>query len=157
MKKSTAKNVKTDTVAHTADVNKVIADNETPKKESKVTVNKDAMKKAVSKPNETIGLAPTADGKNGFETKSVEPGISVVCNINGLNVGDECHIECAPNPKRPGSKAHSRYEAYAKSSTVKEYLDNGGLKADLRYDHNKGYLTVLEVIREGKLVILETK
>ena len=104
-----------------------------------------------------IGYAPQDDGGASFNQNATEKGVPVVCNINGINVGDECRIECAPNPKRPGSKAHERYATYAESKTVKEYLDNGGLKADLRYDHTKGFLKVLDVIREGKIIEVEEK
>jgi len=124
--------------------------------EPKVEIMKENVTKAVEKSESMIGKAHVDNGNYGFDRPKVEPGIHVVCNINGINVGDECKIECAPNPKRPGSKAHMRYEQYSKATTIKEYLDNGGLKADLRYDHSKGYLTVLEVIREGKKVTVET-
>jgi len=86
-----------------------------------------------------------------------EPKEAVVCNINGTNVSNNCRIEMAPNPKRAGSKAHARYSAYAESHTVGEYLENGGLKADLRYDADKGFLTLLDVVVDGKLVIQEPK
>jgi len=88
---------------------------------------------------------------------SAEPKEVVVCNINGINVSNNCRIELAANPKRAGSKAHERYAAYAESHTVGEYLDNGGLKADLRYDAGKGFLTLLDVVVDGKLVIKEVK
>jgi len=112
------------------------------------------VKKIAEKPAETavVGQAFTPTDKP-KEIKA--PGVSVVCNINGINVGNECHIKCASNPKRPGSKAHMRYEAYAKATTVKEYLEMGGLKADLRYDHDKGFLELLEVIQDGKIVELK--
>jgi len=47
------------------------------------------------------------------------------------------------NPKRPSSKAFARYEKYMNSKTVKDYLENGGLTADLKYDEKKGFLKVL--------------
>ena len=106
----------------------------------------------------TTGISPAESFKRAEKsTENKEPGLAIVCNINGINVSDGCRIECAPNPKRPGSKAHQRYATYADSKTIKEYLDNGGLKADLRYDADKGFLKVIDVVREGKMVELEQK
>jgi hypothetical protein len=48
------------------------------------------------------------------------------------------------NPKREGSKAHGRFERYMGAKTVAEYLEKGGLKADLKYDTEKGFLEVTE-------------
>lgn len=87
----------------------------------------------------------------------VDTGVPIVCNINGLNVSTECKIEVVANPKRPGSKAHQRYEAYAKAHTIGEYLDRGGLKADLRYDHSHKFLTLLEIVKEGKVELATNK
>ena len=80
------------------------------------------------------------------------PKEAVVCNINGINVANNCHIEMAANPKRAGSKAHMRYEAYSKSTTIGEYLESGGLKADLRYDSEKGFLTLKEILVDGSII-----
>ena len=51
------------------------------------------------------------------------------------------------NPKRPGSASYSRYEAYKKATTIGEYLDCGGSKADLRHDAEKDFLQLLDVSR----------
>jgi hypothetical protein len=51
------------------------------------------------------------------------------------------------NPKRPHGKAHARFEAYFGSETVKEYVENGGTKADLRYDWEHRFLD-LEAVDE---------
>lgn len=145
-------------IADGSDLNEVIANQEDITEDTTVvTVNKEAIAEAI-KPTEMIGVAPgNEDAAASFKTEEKVPKIAIVCNINGVNVSDTCRIECAPNPKRPGSKAHDRYAAYAESTTVKEYLDNGGLKADLRYDQNKGYLKVLDAVREGKIIELEVK
>jgi hypothetical protein len=75
----------------------------------------------------------------------------VVCNINGHNVSNECRIKMSPNPKRVGSKAHERYAEYEHTTTVGEYLEAGGLKADLRFDQSKGYLELVDHIVGGKI------
>jgi len=77
---------------------------------------------------------------------------AVAVNIGDINVSNECKIECAANPKRAGSKAHSRYAAYENAKTIGEYLECGGLRADLRYDLLHGFLEVREVVIEGKVV-----
>lgn len=48
------------------------------------------------------------------------------------------------NPKREGSKSHSRFQKYMGSKTVQEYLDNGGTKGDLKYDSEKDFITITE-------------
>ena len=45
----------------------------------------------------------------------------------------------ATNPKRPGSASYRRYEAYKDATTVKEFLEKGGWRADLVHDVNKNY------------------
>ena len=65
-------------------------------------------------------------------------------NINGTTVTPDCKINLIANPKRTGSKSWVRYEEYCDSKTIQEYLDNGGLKEDLRWDEKKKFLTILE-------------
>lgn len=43
-----------------------------------------------------------------------------------------------------------RYEKYKAATTVAEYLTLGGLKADLKFDHSRGYLILPNA--EGKFV-----
>ena len=42
----------------------------------------------------------------------------------------------ATNPKRPGTACNLRYEAYKDATTVKEFLEKGGWRADLVHDVN---------------------
>jgi len=68
---------------------------------------------------------------------------SVIANINGTNVEDTTVLKYQEsNPKRAGSKAHQRFEIYMKAKTVAEFLKLGGLKADLRYDADKGFVEI---------------
>lgn len=46
------------------------------------------------------------------------------------------------NPKREGSKAHARFSKYMAAKTVAEYIELGGTKADLKYDEQKGFITL---------------
>lgn len=81
---------------------------------------------------------------NTQETSAVEENkTAVVANINGVNVAADTKLAYIDrNPKRKGSKAHSRFEAYMKAKTVKQFLELGGLKADLRYDSEKGFVEI---------------
>ena len=45
----------------------------------------------------------------------------------------------ATNPKRPGTACNLRYEAYKDATTVKEFLEKGGWRADRVHDVNKNY------------------
>lgn len=82
--------------------------------------------------------------QNTQENTAVETNTAaVVANINGVNVENSTKIKYIDsNPKRKGSKAHARFEAYMKSKTVEEFLKLGGLKADLRYDSDKGFVEI---------------
>ena len=67
-------------------------------------------------------------------------------HINGEKLTSDTELAFAPNPKRPNSKAHSRYEEYQDSHTLGEYLETADKKyafADLRYDMNKGFLKLI--------------
>ncbi|MCP4141564.1 MAG: hypothetical protein GY755_15005 [Chloroflexi bacterium] len=71
------------------------------------------------------------------------PTASVIANINGVNVENATVLKYQEsNPKRAGSKAHQRFELYMKAKTVAEFLKLGGLKADLRYDADKGFVEI---------------
>ena len=67
-----------------------------------------------------------------------------ILNVNGTHVSTDCKIKMKDNPKRVGSKAFLRYEQYAGSKTIGEYLDKGGLPADLKWDQKKEFLQLLE-------------
>lgn len=67
--------------------------------------------------------------------------------INGVKVQASTKITYAENPKRKGSMAHTRYEAYQKSTTIGQYLklnDSKYSMPDLRHDLNKGFLEITE-------------
>ena len=50
--------------------------------------------------------------------------------------------DIAPNPKRPGSASAERYSLYIDGMTVAEALSAGITKADIRWDTDKGFITV---------------
>ncbi len=67
--------------------------------------------------------------------------------INGFSIEDDMKIEFVSNPKRPGFKAHTRYEEYQKSTNLVEYFDTAEKKyskADLRFDEEKGFLKIFD-------------
>ena len=45
-----------------------------------------------------------------------------------------------PAPPVAASKSHSRYEAYRSATSVREYLQLGGRRADLQYDLDHSYV-----------------
>ena len=53
------------------------------------------------------------------------------------------------NPKK--GKSAERYELYKRATTAREYVALGGTKADLKYDIQRGWVTVLAppVVAEG--------
>jgi len=76
-------------------------------------------------------------------------------NVNGKLVNEDCKIKVGENKKRVGSKAWLRYNAYADSKTVGEYLTSGGLREDLRWDDKKGFLQLLEVVDSKSLKVVK--
>lgn len=46
----------------------------------------------------------------------------------------------AENPKRPGTRAHAKYRAYATATTVRSALQMGADLRDLDDDYATGYL-----------------
>ena len=64
--------------------------------------------------------------------------------INGVKAELATAISFIANPKRSGKKAWTRYESYGSTTTIGEYLEMTDPKyamADLRYDHDHGFLT----------------
>lgn len=70
--------------------------------------------------------------------------------INDVQVDSSAQIEFKQNPKRSGSKAHSRYDRYQVATTLDEFFEivNAAddckkyARADLRYDHEHGFLII---------------
>ncbi len=46
------------------------------------------------------------------------------------------------NPKRPGSKSHKRFDLYRDGMSVQEFLRAGGTREDLRWDRERGYISI---------------
>lgn len=64
-----------------------------------------------------------------------------------MNLGASCTF-VQDNPKRVGSKSYERYEAYKSATSLDEVLKLGGLRADIKFDVEKGYCVV-----DGGLVL----
>lgn len=47
------------------------------------------------------------------------------------------------NPKKQKTKSFLRYEKYKAATTVAEFLQLGGLKEDVKFDYQRGYLAVV--------------
>lgn len=57
------------------------------------------------------------------------------------------------NPKREGSKSHKRFALYKNGMTVGEFVDAGGLFADLAWDSERGFVSIeghTPVVKEKK-------
>ena len=61
--------------------------------------------------------------------------------IGSKKVTGETELTYVANPKRKGSKAHARYEAYETATTVAEALELGATKADLKYDSEHEFVS----------------
>ncbi len=46
------------------------------------------------------------------------------------------------NPKQPGSRARNRFGLYKNGMTVQEFLNAGGLIADIYFDISRAYIAV---------------
>ena len=53
------------------------------------------------------------------------------------------------NPKRPTSKAYSRFEFYKTGMTVGEFIKAGGTYGDLAWDLNRKYIEVEGVVADA--------
>lgn len=49
-----------------------------------------------------------------------------------------------PNPKKPSSASWARYELYRVGMTVDEFVAAGGTTADVKWDLDKGFITIRE-------------
>lgn len=47
------------------------------------------------------------------------------------------------NPKKPSSKSFVRYALYTPGISVKDFIAAGGLKADVKYDMEHGFITLV--------------
>lgn len=54
--------------------------------------------------------------------------------------GDDPIEFVKPNPKRPNTQAHDRYEKYINAKTVNEALRTGAVKPDIEHDFKRGFL-----------------
>lgn len=68
-------------------------------------------------------------------------------NLNGVEINELTEISYSANKKRPSGKAYARYELYSKATTIGEYYEIADPKyatADLKYDHEHGFLTLVD-------------
>lgn len=70
---------------------------------------------------------------------------------NSQNGAETTNVEwkVKGNPKRSHGQSYKRFEAYFGATTVKEYLEAGGTKGDLRYDWQHGFLDLHPVDESG--------
>ena len=81
------------------------------------------------------------DPKNG----SSRPAGNARSSASRPRVDNRVVVSVAPNPKKPGSASHTRYEAWAVGKTVSQCLTDGLSGADVRHDTEHGHV----VLRAG--------
>lgn len=72
--------------------------------------------------------------------------------INDKNVTSDHTLTYVDNPKKSGFKSYDRYQEYQRATTIDEYfeildeceIDKKYGMPDLRYDMEKGFLTVTD-------------
>jgi hypothetical protein len=89
--------------------------------------NQKAKAKVVEEPEEDEPEVPKATRQRG--PAGVEPTAKIEVMV------DE-------NPKRQGSKSHARFELYREAETVQDFINMGGLTADLIYDVQHEFITI---------------
>lgn len=58
----------------------------------------------------------------------------------GENHASRIKLLVEENPKREGTESYTRFELYRKVSTVREFLENGGTSADIRWDAARNFI-----------------
>jgi len=75
-------------------------------------------------------VATEVDANHRDELKGYDPKWTISWNVK-------------VNPKRKSSQAYARFEGYMGAKTVREYLERGGTRGDLKYDENvKQFITI---------------
>lgn len=60
----------------------------------------------------------------------------------GLHRTTDIVTVLVPNPKRPGSLTHARFELYRTGQTVGEFLAAGGRRVDLKWDEEHKFVSI---------------
>lgn len=98
--------------------------------------------------------APAEPGKPGEANKAPEaPKTPKVRASKDFPRDKKITLVSEKNPKREGSKSHKRFALYKTGMTVGEFVDAGGLFADLAWDAERGFVTIeghTPVIKEKK-------
>lgn len=55
---------------------------------------------------------------------------------------DDVVVKVSENPKKPGTKAHERFKHYRAGMSVREFIEKGGLRADLSWDVEHGHIKI---------------
>ena len=107
---------------------------------AKITKSATTTSKARSKKPDAVGTTPKPTKKPSV-TEVPKDGVA----INGKKYFGPEKLKYKENPKRKGSKARERYEAYQKAKTFAEYwkiADPKTRKADFAYDSMKGFIEI---------------
>jgi hypothetical protein len=63
--------------------------------------------------------------------------------MSSVDMDSKIKWKVTENPKKSESLAWSRFEKYYGAQTVQDYIDRGGVKPDLKYDWERGFLEVI--------------
>lgn len=80
--------------------------------------------------------AAQSQAASAFATSSSSGSLSPRTPRGAADSTDELDLPVevkATNPKTPGTQGHARYEKYKAARTMREFLELGGSKTDLRY------------------------
>lgn len=85
---------------------------------------------------------PVAEKKSAPAEKKSAPAAkrSAPARRNTINHGAKITVLVEGNPKRGG--AAERFALYGKAKTVGDYIDAGGKASDIRWDANKGFISL---------------
>lgn len=86
-----------------------------------------------------IGHTISSTGKREHITHPVPRTV----DMSSVDMDSKIKWKVTENPKKPESLAWGRFEKYYGAKTVQDYIDHGGVKPDLKYDWERGFLEVI--------------
>lgn len=109
----------------------------TPKKETKV--NEKTKEVKVKEPKAPKAVKTPKEPKAPRVKKEKKISSKLTMKSAGARV---ITLNAQANPKREGTRAHTRFSLYKDQMTVKEYIDAGGKISALRHDLTKGFISL---------------
>ncbi len=91
-----------------------------------------------------LGHTISSTGKR----KRVIPPVPKTVDMSTVNDDSKIIWKVTENPKKAESLAWGRFEKYYGAETVQDYIERGGVKPDLKYDWERGFLEVVVGVHE---------